>query len=462
MPSDSDTIAAIATPSGPGGIGIIKISGPAATVIRDALFRPSPSAPEAISHRLIHGVIIDPEDGAVVDDVLLAWMAAPHTYTGEDVVEINTHGGVIVMRRTLSLVLNRGARLAEPGEFTRRGFLNGRIDLTRAEAVIDVVNAQTERAARLASRHLSGAMAQRMSEIRDAITSVYAHVSARIDFPEDLVDGAEKTDALATQLETTVKQPMRRVLSRYRKGTVMRHGARIAVIGRPNVGKSSLMNRLLDHDRVIVSAAPGTTRDAVAEVTSLNGIPVTLVDTAGLRDTDDPVEAIGIQKTREAVSSAHLVLFLSEAGKALGQEDADILDSLEGLPVIMVWNKNDLVAATEASTDGAAAGTLASVTLSAKTGDGCDGLTHMITDLLTQGHDHDEDDAVMPNSRQTRHLSAAIEAIDRAIDIIGRQGEDELAAIELDLALRQVNMVLGIALPADILDDVFEQFCIGK
>ena len=460
--SNIDTIAAISTPSGTGGIGIIKISGPSAQQIRGQLFRASRKASAPASHHLHYGIVVDPEDEQTIDEVLVSWMAAPNTYTGEDVVEINSHGGRIVLHRILGLVLKAGARLADPGEFTKRAFLNGRIDLTQAEAVIDLITAKTNRAAQNASRQVTGELRNRIEAVGAAIRDGYAEVAARIDFPDDTADEHQSTAGLVAQLRVDVLAPMERFIENQQLGQVIREGARIAVVGRPNVGKSSLMNRLLDKDRVIVSDAPGTTRDAVADITSIEGIPIVFVDTAGLRDTVDPIEAIGIQKTREALASAQLVLFLVEAGLPMTEEDEKIRTSLGELPVILVRNKMDLTNAPDLPSVIPQPGKLVAVTVSAKHGDNIPALKRCLVDMLSHGHGDGESDDIMPNQRQAGLLVAACESMRRAIDILESRGEDELVAIEMDAALASINQILGLAAPEDIMDTVFERFCIGK
>lgn len=397
-----------------------------------------------------------------MDEVLVSWMASPHSYTGEDVVEINSHGGTVVMRRILNLVIDCGARLADPGEFTKRAFLNGRIDLTQAEAVADLINSKTELAARIAGRHLSGELRVRVEAVRDALRDVYAMISARIDFPEELDEDGSEHEIIASQLQQRVLTPLKVFVGRHRMGKVIREGARIAVIGRPNVGKSSLMNRLLDRERVIVSETPGTTRDAVTDITSIEGLPVTIVDTAGLRETNDPIETIGIRKTHEALATADLVLFLVEAGKQLCAEDLGILATLEGLSVILVRNKMDLTDKKHLPMTKNGGRELDAVTISAKFGDGIDTLRPLIVSMLTSGPVCAEMDHVMPNERQTAKLITCAESVLRAIDIIANQGIDEIAAIEMDEALGHINSVLGIAATEDILDAVFARFCVGK
>lgn len=459
----NDTIAAIATPAGHGGIGIVKISGPSALQIRNDLFQPSRRQLSPASHRLVHGIVRDSRDGHFVDEVLVSWMAAPYSYTGEDVVEINSHGGTIVTQRILDLVLNCGARMADPGEFTKRAFLNGRIDLTQAEAVVDLINSKTDLAARIAGRHLNGELRQRVEAVREALRDVYALIAAGIDFPEEIDDeGGDDRKHAASRLRQAVLTPIHVYVEHHRKGQVVREGARIAVVGKPNVGKSTLMNRLLDRERVIVSEIPGTTRDAVSDMTSIDGIPVTIVDTAGIRETADPIESIGIQKAREALEAADLVLFLVDAGKPLCSEDQVILASLDALDAILVRNKIDLTDNQHEPTVNGKTISFPGVSVSAKFGDGFDALKELIVSMLTHEPAGAETEQMMPNARQTKELLGCAECVSSAIDILERQAEDEFAAIELERAMAHINAVLGIAAPEDIIDSVFERFCIGK
>ena len=417
----------------------------------------------ATSHQLAHGIIRDSRDRHFVDEVLVSWMAAPHSYTGEDVVEINSHGGIVITRRILELVLNCGARMADPGEFTKRAFLNGRIDLTQAEAVVDLINAKTQLAARIAGRHLSGELRQRVEAVRNTLTDVYALTAAGIDFPEAIEgDGSADKKTAALRLRQDVLAPINAFVKHHGMGQVVREGVRIAVVGIPNVGKSCLMNRLLDRERVIVSEIPGTTRDAVSDIANIDGIPVTIVDTAGIRETADPIETIGIQKAREALSSADLVLFLVDAGKPLGAEDQYILMLLDSIDAILVQNKIDLIDKKDLPiTIGDAAG-FPVVSVSAKFGDGFDTLKKMIVSTLTNDLAGAETDQVMPNARQTKQLTVCAECVATAIDMLDRQGEDEIVAIELESALAHINAVLGVDVSEDIMDTVFAQFCVGK
>jgi tRNA modification GTPase len=338
---DSDTIAAVATPAGAGGIGVVKISGPQAIPIALPLLHPSRELSRLRSHRLYYGSVIDPETEKCIDEVLLTVMRAPHTYTREDVVEIQAHGSRCGLRAILELVLKQGARLAEPGEFTRRAFLNGRIDLSRAEAVIEVVNAQTAEGLELAARQLKGHLFEVIERVRGPIETMLVEVEAAIDFPEDVED-IIYPEVFARRMTQDVIRSLEELLEHYDEGHVYREGVAVIIIGRPNVGKSSLMNRLLQKERSIVTAIPGTTRDFIEEVVNIEGVPIRLIDTAGLHDTDNALEAAGIGFTRERLDEAGLVLFMVDCSMPLSDEDLQIYDMVRNRKTILVINKIDL------------------------------------------------------------------------------------------------------------------------
>ena len=355
---DNSTIAAIATPSGRGGIGIIKLSGPDAVSIATAIFYPIDSKSTANtkkrppidekfsdpldSHRLYYGHVVDPESDRVLDEVLLSVMKAPRTYTREDVVEINAHGGPVAVHALLELVLKQGARLADPGEFTKRAFLNGRIDLTQAEAVIDIINARTDKSLHLAAAQIDGRLRRQLESIRDYLIELITRIEAAIDFPED-VEEIVDPPATIKGIKSNTVEPLLRLIQHHTEGNVLRDGFKVAVVGRPNVGKSSLLNCLLQKDRAIVTSVPGTTRDTIEETLNIAGLPVIIADTAGLHDTDDPIESIGIEKTLENVNGADLVLFMVEAHVPPTAEDTYIFEKIQSKPYIIVVNKIDLV-----------------------------------------------------------------------------------------------------------------------
>jgi tRNA modification GTPase len=337
-----DTISAVATATGEGGIGIIRISGVQAIVIANKIFRGAKGkiAEEVASYHAAYGQVIDPATGTAVDECLLLVMRAPNSYTRENVVELQCHGGVVPLRRVLELTTQNGARLAEPGEFTRRAFLNGRLDLAQAEAVIDVIRARTDASLRMAVGHLSGALSKKIKEIRHDLLALIAQLEAAIDFPEDDIE--ELTTAEVRAGSARVLDELSKLLATAQTGRILREGLKTVIIGRPNVGKSSLLNALLREKRAIVTDIPGTTRDVIEEFVNIKGIPLKIVDTAGIRETDDVVEKIGVEKARELVNSADLILVLLDASEALTQEDQEILAMISERPAMVLVNKTDL------------------------------------------------------------------------------------------------------------------------
>ncbi len=334
-----DTIAAISTPMGEGGISIIRMSGPRAIAIADAMFVSKRGNPSQFPTHTIHFGTIG-SNGDLVDQVMLTVMRAPHTYTAEDVIEINCHGGLLTARNILSLCLQHGARLAEPGEFTKRAFLNGRIDLTQAEAVMDVIGAKTSRAQSAAVHALEGHFFRRLEDVRERLITIIAHIEATIDFPEDDIAPDTRTKWI-TDTASIIKF-LEQILATANEGRVLREGLAVAIIGRPNVGKSSLMNALLGHDRSIVTPIPGTTRDTIEEVANIRGIPIRLTDTAGIRMARGEVEHLGISRSRKALDSSALVLHVMDASRAYSKLDADLAELCKGKPAIRILNKADL------------------------------------------------------------------------------------------------------------------------
>ena len=469
---DPSTIAAIATPPGSAGIGIIKISGPDAVSITSAIFvktgkktvLPAGSAfdnPALLeSHRLYLGHIIDPETGRTLDEVLLSVMRAPRSYTGEDVAEINTHSGMTVLRAIMNLVLRKGVRLAEPGEFTKRAFLNGRIDLTQAEAVIDVINARTEEALDIAAAHIKGEFKECIRAARDALLSVMTLMEASIDFPDD-VEPVE-IRALMETLQGAVLNPMAELAEHYRNAHILRDGLNLAVAGRPNVGKSSLMNRLIQKDRVIVSPIPGTTRDFIEETLNIHGIPVVIADTAGLHDTLDPVEVLGIQKTREYISRSDLVLFMVDASVPLNSEDHQIYESVKAKNVILVLNKQDLITNSDMSHLPNSWQLLPKVRISALYNQGVDRLKDLIASVSMGDARLDLRTKMIPNLRHKQLLDKGLQAVRSALEAIRADNPLELVVIDLQESADALADIIGINVKVDILDQIFSRFCIGK
>ncbi len=453
----NDTIAAISTPPGEGGVGIVRLSGPDAFRIAAEVFVSSSGADllSAKRQRVFHGHVVD-EAGQPIDEVLAHRMRAPHSYTAEDVVEINAHGGAAPLRAVLDAVLRRGARLARPGEFTRRAFENGRIDLAQAEAVIDLVRARTDAALRAANAVAGGALSREMHALRETLAGALARVEAAVDFPEDdlpeLVD-----DALFAGLGTARAQ-MGRLLDTARAGRLYREGAAVAIVGRPNVGKSSLFNALLRDTRAIVSPLPGTTRDRIEEDASIGGVPLRLVDTAGLRDTADVIEQAGVDLARAALREADAVLFVVDASLPMTGEDLQLVEELGGatVPVIVARNKSDLAGSHPcAEPEGFAETCLVSAVTSA----GLDMLEAALGRALL-GAAIGGETPMISRMHQADSLRRAAHCVDRALGC--RDVSPELLAFELREALAALGEITGETTPEDLLDIIFGQFCIGK
>jgi len=475
---ENSTIAAIATPGGRGGIGIIKISGSRALSIAATLFAPAEShhtstlsersgtatqAPGAgfNSHRLYYGHIIDPASRRFLDEVLLSVMKGPHSYTREDVVEINSHGGQVAVNAILEIVLKQGARLAEPGEFTKRAFLNGRIDLTQAEAVIDIINARTDKSLQVAAAQVNGTLSKPVAKIRQYLIELLTRTEAGIDFPDD-VDEIIDPAAATAEIESAVIKPLQRLIQQHDDGNVLRDGLKVAVVGRPNVGKSSLLNCLVKKERVIVTALPGTTRDTIEEAFNINGFPIIIADTAGLHDTHDPIETIGIEKTIENVSGADLVLLMVEAHRALSEDDRKIFDRFRSKPTLVVMNKIDLVDNGTSVDIPADWAPCKNVRVSALYDRGMETLKEQIVATAFGDTPLDLEAGIVPNLRQKLLLDDSLKAA-RAIRHEFNNGQPmELIAIQLQDAVDALGQILGTTVKVDVLDQIFSRFCIGK
>ena len=461
-----DTIAAIATPPGQGGIGTVRLSGPDAGRILESIFRPLTAAqPPYESHKLIFGNVIDPATGERVDEVLATIMRAPYSYTREDVVEIDCHGGTIPLQRVMGLCLERGARLAQPGEFTLRAFLNGRLDLAQAEAVLDVVNARTNEGLKLAVEQLGGGISARIKGVRAKLLHALAHLEANIDFPEDDVPPADVSPELRDTLED-----LRALIASASTGIVMRQGVKTAIVGRPNVGKSSLLNALLRADRAIVTPIPGTTRDSLEEVANVRGVPLVLTDTAGLRghaDTEDPIERIGIDRTRRALSQADLVLIVFDSSQPLAPTDRDVIGAVrEAAPqsAVAVLNKADLPQAIEVGELREVLGEIEVVRASATDPAGTDALEDRLAALVLSGHTvpRDKEGAMVTNVRHLRALQVAQEHVEAALSSIEIAMPAAFVAVDLHSALNSLGEITGETATEDLLDEIFRNFCIGK
>jgi tRNA modification GTPase len=453
----TDTIAAIATPLGEAGIAVIRISGLQALAVADRCFIAAgqravrPSA--ADTHTLHYGHVV--RDGKQVDEVLLAVLKAPRTFTGENTVEISCHGGVLTTKLVLDAVLAAGARLAEPGEFTRRAFLNGRIDLTQAEAVADLIHARTELAVLAAGEQLAGKLSARINVLRDDLLRVLAHVEAHIDFPDE--DISPDTQAqLLRKLDGGVAF-IDELLRTADEGQILRRGIRAAIIGRPNAGKSSLLNLLLGHDRAIVSPIAGTTRDTIEETANIRGIPVIFIDTAGLREALDEIEQEGIRRSRASATKADLVLHLIDGSEPLHAEDSMWLRELSEKKRILVRNKSDLPPQLELAAAGSPF-----VDISCATGGGLEDLKDAITAAVWSGHIDGESLQIMINSRHQEALRRGRSGVVRAAEALRSGLTLELVAADLRGAVQAVGEIVGKTSTEDLLDSIFSQFCLGK
>jgi len=452
-----DTIAAISTPPGNGGIGIIRVSGEMASSIGTTLFKPVRDG-GLDSHRFYFGSVIDFQTGDVVDEAMAVIMRAPHSYTREDVLELHCHGGMLVMERVLALVLRAGARLADPGEFTRRAFLNGRIDLVQAEAIMDIIGAQTDAALQLAQRQRSGALSIRIDEVRDLLLHALALLEAYIDFPED--DIGETDIATISSLVSEARAKMDQLISGFEEGRILREGISVLIIGKPNAGKSSLLNRLLNENRAIVTHLPGTTRDIIEETINLGGLPVRLLDTAGIRHTDDMIEREGINRALEKIAQADLVLFVLDGSRSFDKEDQLIWDALQRSSVIAVINKSDIPTVLDVPHP---LETLPHLSISAESGEGVELLKDMIKSLFISKQSLDSREFVaISHVRHRDVLHSTNSTLQRFVDGLGSHCNLELLSIDLRDALAAVGSVTGHVSNDDVLDVIFSSFCIGK
>jgi tRNA modification GTPase len=454
-----DTIAAISTPIGEGGIGIVRISGGAAEEIAGNIFSGTGKQSGGMqSHRFYYGEIIDPESGDVLDEAMVVIMRSPRSYTREDVVEIQCHGGYLLVRKVLELVIRCGARCAEPGEFTRRAFLNGRIDLLQAEAVIEVIRGKTETALALAQHQREGHLSKRISRIKEGILTSLAFIEAYLDFPEDDIELPD-----CRQIETSIRESLARIeelLDGFSEGKVLREGVSVLIAGKPNVGKSSLLNTLLREKRAIVTSVPGTTRDIIEEVVNIKGLPVKLLDTAGIRDSEDEIEMEGMRLTLEKIPLADLILFVVDASRPFDNEDMLIKEAVCGHPFLLVLNKSDLPVEAVVPDELGSAG---AISISARSGEGIERLREAIFSLFIRSGARDGRDFTALS--QVRHRDALERArcrLESFLQSFPAETAIEFVALELRDALHALGEVTGETTPDDILDQIFSRFCIGK
>jgi tRNA modification GTPase len=455
--SEQETICAVSTPPGEGGIGIIRVSGRTAIGIAQKIFKPrrDKDLMTIPSHSLLYGHVVDPASGETVDEALVSVMRAPSTYTREDVIEIHCHGGMMPLWRTLGLLISAGARQAEPGEFTKRAFLNGRIDLAQAEAVMDIIRAKTDLSLRAANEQLLGGLSGEIAALRDRLLSLIAAVEAGIDFPEEDIETgtgeplANETERLLAEVES--------LLSGYAYGRILRDGFATAIVGKPNVGKSSLLNALLKQNRAIVTEVPGTTRDVLEEYLNIEGVPIKVLDTAGIRHSHDIVEQEGVRRSLAAIGSADIVLFVLDGSQALTAEDRHVMDELQGKRVIAIINKSDLPRKLEQLRKPEE-----QVCLSCRTGDGLDGLKRAISDRVKQGTISSREHVWAVNQRHKTALEQTKENLQKALESITAGLSPEFISLDLRGALDCLGLISGATYTEDILERIFNDFCIGK
>jgi tRNA modification GTPase len=459
---NANTIAAISTPPGAGGIGIIRISGGDSLTHLRAIFQPHADGCSFESHRLYYGKIVHPDSSKVLDEVLAVYMAAPKTYTREDVVEIHCHGNYLALQSILELLLFLGVRLAEPGEFTKLAFLNGRIDLTRAEAVIDILSARTRKGMDIALEQLAGSLSDRVNLIRASLVRMRAIVEVAIDFPDEDIDIVDHS-AMLVQLSEEITTPLVLLLEQADKGRIFREGISVVIVGLPNVGKSSLLNTLLQEERALVTAIPGTTRDTIEEYLDIDGVPVRIVDTAGIRQNADEVEALGIERARKQIEQADLILFMLDAARGVAEEDKQLFESVIHKPLLLLSNKTDIANQDESVEQFVTKhGDLPYVQISAKQHQNIDALKEMIFSTVVGGKDQWQEEGCAPNVRHKDALQRAVEAAALLKEGLEISTSSDLLAIDLQECLDQLNAIVGVTTTEDVLDVIFEQFCLGK
>ena len=461
MSLPADTIAAISTPPGPGAIGILRLSGPRAVEVAQASFRPLNKTPlsQHRPHELVYGDLLD-RDGQPIDRVLCTFSRGPVSYTGEDTAEFQCHGSPMVLSLGLEALFSRGARQARAGEFTRRAFLNGKLDLAQAEAVGDLLEARSREGARHAAGQLTGALSRRIAGVYSALVDIMAHFHAVLDYPDEDIDPF-RMEELSGQLSRQ-EAALRALAGSYRRGQYIRDGVPCAIVGRPNAGKSSLLNALVGFDRAIVTNIPGTTRDTVEERAELGGVTLRLIDTAGLRDSDDPIEQLGVERSRAAMEEAALVLLVVDGTEKATREDADLARAIAGTgkPWVLVRSKGDL-AGENADDLAALAEGAPLVSLSARTGEGLDDLGRTVATLFPQGTE-DKAGELITNARQAEAAGRALDCVVRAGQALTDGVTPDALLTDVEEALEALGELTGQSVREDVTDRIFSKFCVGK
>ncbi len=455
-----DTIAAVATAYGEGGIGIIRISGEEALPILQEIFEFHGDTDTFTSRRMTYGKIIDKEKNQIIDEVLVVYMKGPKTYTAEDVVEINCHGSMVSLRKTLALVLRKGARLAEPGEFTKRAFLNGRLDLSQAEAVIDMIRAKTDKSFDVAVSQLEGRLSLKVEEIRQKLLDLLVDITVNIDYPDEDIE--EMTYEKLEESIVETQDMIEKLLETSSTGRMIREGIKIAIVGKPNVGKSSLMNGLLKETRAIVTDIPGTTRDTIEEVLSIRNIPVYLVDTAGIRETSDKVEKMGIEKSKEAFNQADFILFLLDGSRPLEEEDLQIMEFLKERKSLVLINKRDLGEAISIEEISAKLPASQVIEASLLKGQGITEIEDAVEDLVYGGEIVQKESMMVNNVRHIELLQQAVKSLTDALHMSERREALDFIEVDVKNAYERLGEIIGETVSDDIINEVFARFCLGK
>ena len=455
-----DTIAAIATAPGEGGIGIIRISGEKSLQVAQSIFKSKSGKmiKDYNARTLIYGTVVDNEK--VIDEVLVAYMKGPNSYTAEDVIEINCHGGFISVKKILELILSKGVRLAEAGEFTKRAFLNGRIDLSQAEAIIDVIKSKTDMAHEVAQSKLEGSLAKKIKDLRMNVTEVLAHLEVYIDFAEEDVE--EITYQTLEEKALELRNEIKKLYDTAESGKILRDGLKTVIVGKPNVGKSSLLNSILGENRAIVTDIAGTTRDVIEEFVNIKGIPLKIVDTAGIRETEDVVEKIGVEKSRESFSTADLVIMVLDASRKLSEEDMEILESLKNKKTIVLLNKMDLEPQIELEKIEEFVNSEDIIKISALKHQGIEELQDKIEAMVYHGSVKNSSNLMITNSRHKDALFKAYESINDAISAIEQRMPYDFIEVDFKNIWDYLGYINGDTVREDLLDTIFANFCIGK
>ena len=455
-----DTIAAIATAPGEGGIGIIRISGEKSLQVAQSIFKSKSGKmiKDYNARTLIYGTVVDNEK--VIDEVLVAYMKGPNSYTAEDVIEINCHGGFISVKKILELILSKGVRLAEAGEFTKRAFLNGRIDLSQAEAIIDVIKSKTDMAHEVAQSQLEGSLAKKIKDLRMNVTEVLAHLEVSIDFAEEDVE--EITYQTLEEKALELRNEIKKLYDTAESGKILRDGLKTVIVGKPNVGKSSLLNSILGENRAIVTDIAGTTRDVIEEFVNIKGIPLKIVDTAGIRETEDVVEKIGVEKSRESFSTADLVIMVLDASRKLSEEDMEILESLKNKKTIVLLNKMDLEPQIELEKIEEFVNSEDIIKISALKHQGIEDLQDKIEAMVYHGSVKNSSNLMITNSRHKDALFKAYESINDAISAIEQRMPYDFIEVDFKNIWDYLGYINGDTVREDLLDTIFANFCIGK